>query len=296
MRSPAFKFASSHDFYHESVGEGRTKRRVPQKFFYLLIKRGLNLGAASSNTFPIWKKRVANWIRQSVVHFAAAGIFVGFIAGSVYVLGPYILPHYPNTDEIAAAIAEKFKSSPPSAQPQSFGFAPVQIRIPSKNYSNEEKQKLLGLIGTISTLLNDKGLPAVQIARGTGYNAAGPAKDVLDDAMKKAISVRDTVAEIQQKIYNDILQPKNSNVLADLKYITENNAKLDQFQRATEGFSNNIEYFKRNFDSFSPDQRNWITSLIQAGVGQVWAHSAEDFEAWIQQCNSRMDAEREGLK
>jgi hypothetical protein len=49
MRSPAFKFASSHDFYHESVGEGRTKRRVPQNILLRPDQPRLNLGAASPN-------------------------------------------------------------------------------------------------------------------------------------------------------------------------------------------------------------------------------------------------------
>jgi hypothetical protein len=81
---------------------------------------------AAASTFPVWGKRVARWLRQSVVHLAAAGLFVGFFAGVVYVLGPYLLPHYSSADEIASAVARAISqqgaipgSAPNSPPPKS---------------------------------------------------------------------------------------------------------------------------------------------------------------------------------
>jgi hypothetical protein len=189
---------------------------------------------------------------------------------------------------------------PPTPAPSvqtGFGFQPVAPQsVPSKNYSATEKQELLGLIGTLSTLLNDEGLPAAQTARVTGYTPVTPSKDGLDDAVKKAESVRDSLAKIQLTIWQNILQPKNSNYLADLNYIVDANGKFYQFQTATEQFLNNVTNFERNLDSFSPDQRNWITSLIQTGIGQNWGRAAEEFRGYVEQCDTRMNTEREALK
>jgi len=261
-------------------------------------------------TGPMWP-----WIRTRPL---IAGTVAGKISGIatdariwlgvllllfLYGEGPDIFRRsVPSASEIATAVADKVKPLLPPAQPaqaQGVGFAEAQRpapKHPSKNYSSEEKQKLLGLIGNISTLLNDEGLPAAQIARVTGYNAVSPSKGGLDDVIKRAESVRDSLAKIQIKIWQDILQPKNSNYLVDLNYIVENNTKLDQFQRATEQFLSHVTIFGRNLDSFSPDQRNWVTSLIQAGTGQNWGRTAEEFRGWVQQCNTRMDVERDGLK
>jgi hypothetical protein len=172
-------------------------------------------------------------------------------------------------------------------------------QIPTKNYSPAEKRKLLDLVGSISTLLNDKGLPAARLATVTGGNIVGPSKDALKDAMDRAESVQSALAEIHRGIWNGILDPKNSNFIADLNYIIDSNAKLDQFERATGSYTTNIAVLDRNldhFDGIGGNQSYWISQLIRDGSGEKWARAAGEFEAWVQQCNSRIDAEREGLR
>lgn len=257
------------------------------------------MGIASS--FPFWKNRAGKWLRDSIVNISTGGAAFVVLAGCVYVLGPYILPkgNSPSANDIAAAVADKLKpmlSQDVPAATQSFGFAPTELKIPTKNYSTDEKQELLELIGTISKLLNDQGMPAAQLARVTGYNAVPPSKAGLDDAIKRAESVRDSLAAIQLKIWQDILQAKNSNYLDDLNFIVDNSAKFDQFHNATEQFLGTVINFERNLDSFNQDQRNWITSLIQEGVGQNWGRTAEEFRGYIGQCNARMNKEREALE
>jgi hypothetical protein len=191
-------------------------------------------------------------------------------------------------DDLKQKLADALKN----ANGGSSGFAPVEVKIPSKNYSAAEKRALLDLIGTISVLLNDKGLLAARIAHNS---AISPSKDGLTDAMTRTGSVLDLLTAIQREIWNNIL-PNNINFATDLRYIIDNNAKFDQMMRATDRFLGQLTNFDRNLDSFNQDQRNWIGSLIEQGGGQEWARSADDFEGWIRQCNNRLDAERDGLK
>ena len=131
-------------------------------------------------------------------------------------------------------------------QTAGFGFQPTDLKVPSKNYSAAEKQALLNLIGTISEELNDKGLPVARLAQTTGSNLVTPSKDGLNDAFVRGNSVIKTLSDIQRVIWNEVLQPNNSNFLSDLNFIVDNNAKFDQFQRATDRFTGTIENFQRN--------------------------------------------------
>jgi hypothetical protein len=113
--------------------------------------------------------------------------------------------------------------------------------------------------------------------------------------VKRAEIVQELLSSIQREIWNNIL-PSNSNFLADLAYVIDNQTKLNDFMRGTDQFEEAIINFQKNLDVFDQSQRNWIAGLIQSGAGQLWAKTADDFDVWIRQCNSRIDAEREGLR
>lgn len=248
---------------------------------------GLPLGLAGFS-YHRWKTKIPAAARKLIGEASLKWWPVAIFLAFLYFAGP----------DIYRRAIEQVPPAPPVAQPQqqSFGFAPSSTSVPSKLYSEKEKQALLNLIGTISEELNDKGLPAARLAQTTGGNLVTPSKDGLNDAFIRGSSVIKTLSDVQRVIWNEILQPENSNFLNDLNYVVGSNAQFDQFQRATDRFTGTIENFQRNLNSFNVDQRNWIASLIQIGPGQVWNQSAGEFQAWIQQCNARMDKERDGLK
>ena len=254
---------------------------------------GLPLMAVAS-TFPFWKNRAAKWLRQSIVQVATAGLAFGLLVAIVYVLGPYLLPQpakAPSADQIATSVADKLKPLLAPAEPaQGLGFGETQKpapKHPSKNYSSEEKQALADLIGKISILLNDKGLPAAQTAQALG-GLPWVSEDGLNETFKKTEEVRTSLDIIQNRIWNDLL-PKNAAIYGvDLNYIIDNKAKFDQFSRATNQFSGQIINFQRSLPS--------LAGLIQQGGGELWWRTGQEFETWIRQCLARMDVEREGLK
>jgi hypothetical protein len=185
----------------------------------------------------------------------------------------------------------------PTPQTQSFGFAESTkppLKHPSKVYSDAEKRKLLDLMGQLSTLLNEQGLRSARVARSLG-GMPWTSSEGLENTAQQAHSVIATLNLLNNKIWNDIV-PNNPGFAVDLNYVLDGKAKFDQFQHATEVFLGQITNFQRNLPAFSQDQRNWIAGLIQQGGGELWWRTGQDFEAWINQSNSRIDTEREGLK
>ncbi len=258
---------------------------------------------AIATSFPVWKNRVAKWLRDSIVNFAYGGLALLLVAAIVYVLGPYVIPQTkaPSADQIAATVADKLKPLLPPVQPVQarggFGFAEAQNpppKHPSKNYSAREKKQLLELIGQITTLFNDKGFPAARNAHGISTNVP-TTKDGLDNTFRETDAIETALNEIQKEIWNNILANNATLFGPDLGYIFDNKAKFDNFWRATNQFSGQIVNFQRNLDSFNQSQRNWIASIIQLGSAQTWQRTADDFEAWMRQCGARMDEERKGL-
>jgi hypothetical protein len=71
---------------------------------------GLPLMAVASS-FPIWKNRVAKWMRDSIVHVSTGGAAFIVLAVCIYVLGPYLLPQSPSPDQIAAAVVRAIPGS-----------------------------------------------------------------------------------------------------------------------------------------------------------------------------------------
>jgi hypothetical protein len=115
-----------------------------------LVGFGLGLSAmAGAYTFPIWKRRVANWFRQSVVYLAAAGIFLGFVAGSIYVLGPYVLPHYPSANEIATAVVQALpKSGSSEIVPNAPNAEPNYVKNVQFEWDSQRPLSLLAFTST----------------------------------------------------------------------------------------------------------------------------------------------------
>jgi hypothetical protein len=192
-----------------------------------------------------------------------------------------------------------FGSAAASAQPapqSNFGFASAPpAKYPSKNYSTDEKKTLLGLVGSISTVLSEQGLPAAQTARMLG-GLPWTSEDGLNQTIKKANEVRASLDLIQHKIWDDII-PKNTAIYGvDLNYIVNTKARFDEFSRVTDQFTNQVVNFQRNLPVLNQDQRNWVASLIQSGGGELWWRTGQEFETWIKQCMARMDTEREGLQ
>jgi len=258
---------------------------------------GLPPGFAGG-TFHWWKKWIGKTAQQAAIPIAVTMGIVGAMLAFAYIAGPDIYRRATAPATPATPNLPVIQTSPTVARQQGFGFAEAQQpppKYPSKNYSQEERQKLLGLIGSISALFNERGLPAAQTAHALG-GMPWTSEAGLAETISKAEEVRKSLDLIQNKIWQDIV-PKNAAIYgADLNYIIDTKAKFDQFSRATDQFTGQVINFQRNLPSLSQDQRNWIAGLIQQGGGELWWRTGQEFETWIKQCISRMDSERDGLK
>ncbi|MCP4621386.1 MAG: hypothetical protein GY844_33710 [Bradyrhizobium sp.] len=168
---------------------------------------------------------------------------------------------------------------------------------PSKNYFPAEKKDLGDLYASILNKLNRDGTTAAKEAYNFGADTPAGNKHQLESYIDRVAAARSLVSGIYKFIYLDVL-PNNPNFNFELTQLFSNsadNVPVGPFNRELEKYHRDLTVFASRFDGLSSEDRTIHADLLKRTTPRL-LETSQLFQNWIQQCNERIDAQRELLR
>jgi hypothetical protein len=168
---------------------------------------------------------------------------------------------------------------------------------PSKNYFPAEKKDLGDLHTFILARLNKDGILAAKQAHNFGGDTPADHKAQLISHLERVTETRRLVSDISKYIYNDAI-PNNPSYSFELSQLFSNspdNVPIGPFRRELEKYHRAISLFVDRYDGLANEDRVITADLIKQTTPRL-LETSQLFQNWIQQCNERIDAQRELLR
>jgi hypothetical protein len=200
-------------------------------------------------------------------------------------------------DSAIGAVADTPKpNTAAEVQLPTLSTQPAPIK-PSKNYFPAEKKELGDLYAFLLALLKKDGMDAARQAYSFGSDTPAGNKHQLTSHLERVSAARKLLSDIANYIYNEAL-PNHPNYNLELTQLFSNsadNVPIGPLRRELEKYHGAISLFLDRYDSLSEEDRTITADLIKQTTPRL-TETAQLFQNWIQQCNERIDAQRELLR
>jgi hypothetical protein len=185
------------------------------------------------------------------------------------------------------------QSIPTSSTPPAPADVPVTL---AKNYFPDEKQKLGSLFTAIRERLNGDGKRAG--AQGARYGGdILQSKDQIISLVGQVEATRGLLGGIRRYVYDELI-PNNPSYNLELTQLVSNgpdSTPLGRFDRELELFHRELTVLRDRYDKIDEETRVIDAYLINRTTPPL-REIANAFTSWVQQCNDRIDAQRELLR
>jgi hypothetical protein len=186
------------------------------------------------------------------------------------------------------AVSQPENADQPATNPQSA----------KRTYLGKEKERIDEDITAISTLLNSKGLQAVSNANRVANFFAMPSifeGAKMDGLIDNVKTISPTLGEIYSAIWEKMLVEHRINSL-DLEDVLQSKEPLVNLQTASNRFASGFEQFKAIYVNNGNPEMRQAALMLFVQLKEPLLKSTQEFNQWITDCNSRIEAKRAALR